>query len=38
MSERMTVFDPTGFPPVVSRKELAPRLPTLEGRTASSHL
>ncbi|HSE93117.1 MAG TPA: hypothetical protein VLF19_07410 [Methylomirabilota bacterium] len=33
MSERMTVFDPTGLPPVVSRKDLAPRLPTLEGRT-----
>lgn len=33
MSERITVFDPTGFPPRVTRKELSPRLPTLEGRT-----
>lgn len=33
MSERITVLDPTGFPPRVTRKELAPRLPTLEGRT-----
>ncbi len=33
MSERLTVLDPTGFPPAVTRKELAPRLPALDGRT-----
>lgn len=33
MSERITVLDPMGFPPRVTRQELAPRLPTLEGRT-----
>jgi hypothetical protein len=29
----ITVLNPVGFPPKVSRRELAPRLPRLEGRT-----
>jgi hypothetical protein len=37
MAERLpshlTVLNPMGFPPTVTRKPLAPRLPTLEGRT-----
>ncbi len=33
MSDRIAVLDPTGFPPRVTRKELAPRLPSLDGRT-----
>jgi hypothetical protein len=30
---RLTVLDPTGYPPRIAAKPLAPRLPTLEGRT-----
>jgi hypothetical protein len=33
MSDTITVLNPEGFPPKVTRKELAPRLATLEGRT-----
>ena len=33
MTQRMTVLNPMGFPPKVTRKELAPRLSTLEGKT-----
>ena len=33
MSEKITVLNPEGFPPTVTRKELAPRLPSLEGKT-----
>jgi hypothetical protein len=33
MSDLITVLNPEGFPPRVTRKELAPRLGTLEGRT-----
>jgi hypothetical protein len=33
MTERLTVLHPMGFPPKVTRRALAPRLPTLEGRT-----
>jgi hypothetical protein len=33
MADRITVLDPTGFPPAVTRKPLAPRLPTLDGKT-----
>jgi len=34
MSERkFVVLDPTGYPPKVSGKSLAPRLDTLEGKT-----
>ena len=33
MGDRITVLNPEGFPPKVMRKELAPRLATLEGRT-----
>jgi hypothetical protein len=29
----ITVLDPTGYPPKISAKPLAPRLDTLEGRT-----
>ena len=29
----LTVLNPVGFPPVVTRKELAPRLDTLAGKT-----
>ena len=29
----MTVLDPTGYPPKISAKQLAPRLDTLNGRT-----
>lgn len=30
---RVAVLNPLGFPPVVTRKELAPRLDTLAGKT-----
>ena len=30
---RITVLDPTGYPPKISAKPLAPRLDTLNGRT-----
>ena len=30
---KVTVLDPTGYPPKVSAKPLAPRLDTLDGRT-----
>ncbi len=33
MAEKLTVLNPVGFPPKVTRKELAPRLSTLEGKT-----
>jgi hypothetical protein len=33
MPERITVLNPMGFPPRVSRQSLAPRLSTLEGKT-----
>ena len=33
MTDRLTVLNPMGFPPKVTRRPLAPRLPTLEGRT-----
>jgi len=33
MAEKITVLNPVGFAPRVTRKELAPRLPTLEGKT-----
>jgi hypothetical protein len=33
MAEKLTVLNPVGYPPKVTRKELAPRLPTLEGKT-----
>ena len=33
MASPLTVLDPTGFPPTVVAKDLAPRLSTLEGRT-----
>lgn len=29
----LSVHDPRGYPPVVTAKRLAPRLPSLEGRT-----
>ena len=29
----ITVLNPLGFPPVITRKELAPRLETLAGKT-----
>ena len=32
MGDLITVLNPEGFPPKVTRKELAPRLATLEGR------
>jgi hypothetical protein len=31
--DRITVLNPMGFPPKVTRKELAPRLSTLDGKT-----
>ncbi len=31
--KKLTVLDPTGYPPKVSGKSLAPRLDTLEGKT-----
>ena len=33
MSSRVTVFNPLGHPPRVTGKALAPRLPTLDGKT-----
>lgn len=33
MSDTITVLNPVGFAPKVTRKEPAPRLATLEGRT-----
>lgn len=33
MAEKIAVLNPMGFAPKVTRKPLAPRLPTLEGRT-----
>jgi hypothetical protein len=30
---KLTVLDPTGYPPKISAKPLAPRLDTLDGRT-----
>jgi ATP-dependent phosphoenolpyruvate carboxykinase len=33
MSSLLTVHDPRGYPPAVQGKRLAPRLPTLEGKT-----
>jgi hypothetical protein len=33
MPEKITVFNPVGFPPKISAKPLAPRLDTLEGKT-----
>jgi len=31
--EKITVFNPTGFPPKITAKSLAPRLDTLSGKT-----
>ena len=31
--DTLTVLNPMGFPPAVTRKELAPRLATLDGKT-----
>jgi hypothetical protein len=33
MADAITVLNPAGFPPKVTRQALAPRLDTLEGRT-----
>jgi|SRR5262245_15193870 len=33
MPDRIAVLNPMGFAPKVTRKEPAPRLPTLEGKT-----
>jgi hypothetical protein len=33
MANAITVLNPMGFPPKVTRKALAPRLSTLEGKT-----
>jgi hypothetical protein len=33
MADKITVLNPAGFAPKVTRQALAPRLPTLEGRT-----
>jgi hypothetical protein len=33
MSDQMIVHDPRGYPPKVVGKRLAPRLPTLDGKT-----
>ena len=32
-ADKLTVLNPLGFPPVVTRKALAPRLDTLAGKT-----
>ena len=32
-SDRITVLDPTGYPPRVTHKEMAPRLDSLDGKT-----
>ena len=33
MADTLTVLNPIGFPPVVTRKPLAPRLDALDGKT-----
>ncbi len=33
MGEMITVLNPVGYPPKIARKELAPRLSTLESKT-----
>lgn len=33
MADAITVLNPMGFPPKITRKELAPRLPALDGKT-----
>ena len=33
MTDKLTVLNPLGFAPKVTRKELAPRLATLDGKT-----
>lgn len=33
MAERIVVLNPVGFPPKVTRRALAPRLPALDGQT-----
>jgi hypothetical protein len=33
MAHAITVLNPVGYPPKVTRKELAPRLPSLDGKT-----
>ncbi len=33
VSDTLTVLDPTGFAPKITRKALAPRLDTLQGKT-----
>ena len=33
MADKLTVMNPLGFAPKVTRKELAPRLSTLDGKT-----
>jgi hypothetical protein len=33
MADKITVLNPVGFAPKVTRKELAPRLATLDGKT-----
>ena len=33
MGDRITVLNPMGFPPTVTRRELAARLDTLDGKT-----
>lgn len=32
MAERLTVFNPVGYPPKVTRKQAAPRLESLNGK------
>lgn len=32
-SDTITVLNPVGFPPTITRRDMAPRLGTLEGRT-----
>jgi hypothetical protein len=32
-SEKITVYDPTGYPPKVNPRPMAPRLDTLDGKT-----
>ena len=33
MAERIAVLNPVGFPPRITKKALAPRLPALDGKT-----
>jgi hypothetical protein len=33
MAEKLTVFNPAGYPPKVTQKQLAPRLEGLDGKT-----